>query len=102
MIGLLTSPHLNPHDDLLLVPAAAIAYRALRQRPGGGWIGIGLAAAPLVILLTNSISANDTGGPPIRVPVILMIVFVSVLAFALRPQSPGDVSIGTTFSTERS
>ena len=28
VIGLLTSAHLNPHDDLLLVPAAAIAYRA--------------------------------------------------------------------------
>ncbi len=48
VIGLLTSPHLNPHDDLLLVPAAAIGYRALRQRPDGGWIGIGLAASPFV------------------------------------------------------
>ena len=37
VIGLLTSPHLNPHDDLLLVPAAAIAYRGLRgSRTVGG------------------------------------------------------------------
>ena len=102
VIGLLTSPHLNPHDDLLLVPAAAIAYRALRLRANGGWIGIGLAASPFVILLTNSISANDTGGPPIRVPVVLMVAFVAVLAFALRPQAPGEVSIGTALTTERS
>ena len=102
VIGLLTSPHLNPHDDLLLVPAAAIAYRALRLRPNGGWIGIGLAASPFVILLTNSISANDIGGPPIRVPVVLMVAFVAVLAVALTPQSPNEVSIGTTLSTDRS
>ena len=72
VIGLLTSPHLNPHDDLLLVPAAAIAYRGLRQRADGGWIGLALALSPLVILLTNSISANDIEGPPVRIPVVLM------------------------------
>jgi hypothetical protein len=102
VIGLLTSPHLNPHDDLLLVPAAAIAYRALRTRPNGGWIGLGLAAAPFVVLLTNSVSANDVGGPPVRVPVILMTAFVIVLAASLRDQSPGVVSTGTTLSTEPS
>jgi glycosyl transferase family 87 len=106
LIGLLTSPHLNPHDDLLLVPAAAIAYRGLRLRPNGGWIGLALAASPLVILATNSISANAVEGPPVRVPVILMTAFAIVLAVAIRDgarhQSPGAVSTGTTFSTDPS
>ena len=106
VIGLLTSPHLNPHDDLLLVPAAAIAYRGLRERANGGWIGIALALSPLVILVTNSISANAVEGPPVRVPVVLMIAFAVVLALAIRDraggQSPGVVSTGTTLSTEPS
>lgn len=84
VIGLLTSPHLNPHDDLLLVPAAAIAYRGLRLRADAGWIGLALALSPLVILLTNSISANDIGGLPIRIPVVLMTAFAIVLALAIR------------------
>jgi alpha-1,2-mannosyltransferase len=84
VIGLLTSPHLNPHDDLLLVPAAAIAYRGLRLRADAGWIGLALALSPLVILLTNSISANDIGGLPIRIPVVLMTTFAIVLALAIR------------------
>jgi hypothetical protein len=84
VIGLLTSPHLNPHDDLLLVPAAAIAYRGLRQRPGGGWFGLALALSPIVILLTNSISANDIGGLPVRVPVVLMAAFIVLLLVGIR------------------
>lgn len=84
VLGLLTSPHLNPHDDLLLVPAAAIAYRGLRLRADGGWIGLTLALSPLVILLTNSISANDVGGSPVRIPVVLMTAFAIVLVLAIR------------------
>ena len=106
VIGLLTSPHLNPHDDLLLIPAAAIAFRGLRERPNGGWIGVALALSPLVILVTNSISANAVEGPPVRVPVVLMTAFAIVLALAIRDraggQSPGVVSTGTTLSTEPS
>ncbi len=90
VIGLLTSPHLNPHDDLLLVPAAAIAWRGLRLRADAGWIGIGVALSPLVILLTNSISANDVEGPPVRVPVVLMTVFAIILVLAIRGR-PGLV-----------
>ena len=104
VVGLLTSPHLNPHDDLLLVPAACIAYRALRSRPRGGWIGIALAAMPFVVLLTNSVSANDLTTLPIRIPVIVMALFALGLAMALlvRPsvQSPGVTSMGTTSSTD--
>ena len=102
VLGLLTSPHLNPHDDLLLVPAAAIAYRALRGMPDAGRAGLVLAIAPFVILVTNGVSANAVEGPPIRVPVIAMALFAVWLAVALGRQSPGVVSMGTRSSTEPS
>jgi hypothetical protein len=102
VLGLLTSPHLNPHDDLLLVPAAAIAYRALRGMPDAGRAGLVLAIAPFVILVANGVSANAVEGPPIRVPVIAMALFAVWLAVALGRQSPGVVSMGTRSSTEPS
>ncbi len=97
VLGLLTSAHLNPHDDLLLVPAGAIAYRALRGMPGASRAGLILAVAPFVILVTNGISANAVDGPPIRVPVLLMAAFAIWLAVALSrgmPQSPDAVPSG--------
>ena len=102
VLGLLTSAHLNPHDDLLLVPAAAIAYRALREMPNAGRAGVILAVAPFVILVANGVSANAVEGPPIRVPVIAMALFAVWLAVALGRQSPGVVSMGTRSSTEPS
>ena len=102
VLGLLTSAHLNPHDDLLLVPAAAIAYRALREMPNAGRAGVVLAVAPFVILVANGVSANAVEGPPIRVPVIAMALFAVWLAVALGRQSPGVVSMGTRSSTEPS
>jgi hypothetical protein len=99
VIGLLTSPHLNPHDDLLLVPAAAIAYRALREMPNAGRAGVVLAVAPFVILVANGVSANAVEGPPIRVPVILMTLFAVWLAVALARQSSG-VAAGSTSGSE--
>jgi hypothetical protein len=84
VLGLLLSPHLNPHDDLLLVPAGAIAYGALRDRPEGRWFGLALFAAPFVVLLTNPLSVTEPGGPLIRTPVVLMVVFAVALAVALR------------------
>jgi hypothetical protein len=84
VIGLLASPHVNPHDDLLLVPAGAIAYGALRARPGGRRIGMALFLAPFVVLVGNSLSANEVGGPPIRVPVLLMVAFAIWLLAADR------------------
>ncbi len=99
VIGLLTSPHLNPHDDLLLVPAAAIAYRALREMPNAGRAGVVLAVAPFVILVANGVSANAVEGPPIRVPVILMTLFAVWLAVALARQSSG-VAAGSPSGSE--
>ena len=84
VLGLLFSPHLNPHDGLILVPAAAIAYGALRSRSGGHWIGLALFASPFVVLLTNPLSVTEPGGPIVRTPVVLVAAFAVVLAVALR------------------
>lgn len=84
VLGLLFSPHLNPHDDLLLVPAGAIAYGAVRDQTWGRRLGLALFAAPFAVLLTNPLSVNEAGGGPIRVPVVLMVAFAVTLAVLLR------------------
>ncbi len=83
VLGMLLSPHLNPHDGLLLVPAGALAYGALREDRSGPAFGAMLFAAPFLVLLTNPIGANDVGGTPIRVPVVIMLVMVAWIAIAL-------------------
>ncbi len=83
VLGLLLSPHLNPHDDLLLVPAGAIAYGAVRDRAQGRMLGLALFAAPFVVLVSNPLSVNEVGGGPIRVPVVLMVAFIVALAVLL-------------------
>jgi Glycosyltransferase family 87 len=87
VLGLLFSPHLNPHDGLVLVPAAAIAYGALRTRREGGWLGLAMFASPFVILLSNPLSVTEPGGPLVRTPVLLMGAFAVVLAVTLRSSS---------------
>ncbi len=87
VLGLLFSPHLNPHDGLLLVPAAAIAYGALRTRSDGGWIGLALFASPFVVLLTNPLSVTEPGGPLVRTPVLLIATLAVLLAVTLRSAS---------------
>ena len=66
------------------MPIGALAYDAARRRPEGRWLGVILFLAPFIVLATNSLSANDAGGPPIRTPVLLMIGFVLWLAWWLR------------------
>ena len=83
VVGMLISPHLNPHDGLLLVPAGALAYGAIRKRPSGRAFGALLVAAPFLILLGNPISANDVNGTLIRVPVVIMVVMVGWIAISL-------------------
>ncbi len=89
VLGLLFSPHLNTHDDLLLVPAGAVAYDALRGRPYAPALGIALFAAPFIVLLTNPLSVNEVGGPPIRMPVLLMLALVATLMGILWRGQPG-------------
>ena len=97
VLGMLLSPHLNPHDGLLLIPAVAIAYGALRTRQDGRWLGLACFAASFVILLTNPLSVTEPGGPLVRTPVLLMGAFVVVLAVALRTatrSAPGARALG--------
>ena len=83
VVGMLISPHLNPHDGLLLVPAGALAYGAVRERSSGRAFGALLVAAPFLVLLGNPISANDVSGTLIRVPVVIMVVMVGWIAVSL-------------------
>jgi alpha-1,2-mannosyltransferase len=83
ILGMLLSPHLNPHDGLLLVPAGALAYGVIRSERSGPAFGVLLLAAPFLILLTNPISANDVYGTPVRVPVVIMLVMAGWIASAL-------------------
>ena len=87
VLGLLFSPHLNPHDGLLLVPAAAIAYGALRTRTDGRRLGLAFFAAPFVVLLTNPLSVTEPGGPLVRTPVLLIGAFAVLLVVTLRTAS---------------
>ncbi len=84
VLGLLFSPHLNPHDDLLLVPAGALAYGAVRGRAEAPALGLALFATPFLVLVLNGLSVNQVGGPLIRVPVVLMLGFAVALAWLLR------------------
>ena len=80
---MLTTPHLNPHDGLLLIPAAALAYDGTRGLALGRWVGAVAAAAPFLILLLNPLSVNEVGGPPIRVPVAAMLALLALVLAGL-------------------
>lgn len=90
VLGMLLSPHLNPQDGLLLVPAGALAYGVIREQPSGRAFGTLLFAAPFLVLLGNPLSANDVTGTPIRMPIVIMLVMVAwiSIALALTPSRP--------------
>lgn len=93
VLGMLLSPHLNPHDGMLLVPAGALAYGALRAERSGPAFGALLFAAPFLILVTNPLSANEVWGTLIRVPVVIMLVMVAWIAVALgRSPRPAEAA----------
>jgi hypothetical protein len=83
VLGMLLSPHLNPQDGLLLVPAGALAYGVIRSQPSGRAFGALLVASPFLILLTNPVSANDVYGTPVRVPVVIMLIVAGWIAITL-------------------
>lgn len=83
VLGMLLSPHLNPHDGLLLVPAAALAYGAVRTERFGPAFGALLLAAPFLILVTDPIGPNVVAGTPIRVAVVIMVVMAIWIAATL-------------------
>jgi hypothetical protein len=92
VITVLTSPHLNPHDDLLLVVAAIAAYAAWRKSPRAPLLALALGIAPAAILFTNGLSAGAPTTLPIRVPTLLALALGVVLAIAVRERR----GMGTT------
>jgi hypothetical protein len=92
LIGILTSPHLNPHDGLLLIPAIAVAYGSVRDLPIGRWIGMTAVASSFLVLLLNPLSVNEVGGPPVRVPVLAMGILLGMMLVALQASRRRSVS----------
>jgi hypothetical protein len=84
VIGLLTSPHLNPHDDLLVALAAILAYAAWRDRAGARWLAVAIGLAPVAILLVNGMDAAAPTTLPIRLPTVLTAALAVILAAGLR------------------
>jgi hypothetical protein len=91
-LGLLLSPHLNPHDDLLLIVPAVLAYAAWRGSLRAPLLAIAIGLAPAVIAFTNGVDAAAPTALPIRVPTLLIVGLVVVLVAALRRgNGVGDV-----------
>jgi hypothetical protein len=89
VIGLFASPHLNPHDDLLLVIAAVLAYAAWRDHQNGRWLAIVIGLAPAAILLVNGMDAAAPTTLPVRLPTVAIVALAVVLILALRRARPG-------------
>jgi hypothetical protein len=79
----LFAPHLNPHDDVVLILAAALAWAALRGTRVAAPLAIGVATAPALILLTNGLRADAPTDLPIRVPTLLLLLLTVVVATAM-------------------
>lgn len=88
VLGMLTSPHLNQQDGLLLALPAALGYRALRGGVWGRPYGYFVAACPALILFGDRLGTGSTDGLLVRVPVLTMIVLACWLALALRRVAP--------------
>ena len=84
VVGLLLSPHLNPHDDVIAVLALALGYGALRGSTLGRVLAVGALIAPGAILLVNGIAADAPTNLPIRLPTVLLVALAAILATGLR------------------
>jgi len=86
-VTLLVSPHLNPHDDALLIVAVPLAYGALRGSGLGKLVGVGAAAAPVLIAVVNGLGVTPETSLPVRLPTVLLALLVVALAAGLRTSS---------------
>jgi len=89
VIGLLLSPHLNPHDDVIAVLAIALGYGALRGTRIGRVLAAGALLAPIAILVVNGIAADAPTTLPIRLPTVLLIGLAAILMVGLRAHRDG-------------
>ena len=87
---MLLSPHLNPHDDLLLVVAAVLAYAAWRDHARAPALAIAIGLAPIVIALTNGVDAAAPTPLPVRVPTLLVLALAVLLVAGLRRGSDAE------------
>lgn len=100
LITLLVSPHLNPHDDVLLVVAAVLTYSAIRGRPESTAFALVASATPIAVLVTNGLAADAPTSLPVRVPTLVILALAIAAAswlhrgiapefrrFALQPKS---------------
>jgi hypothetical protein len=91
------APHFNPHDDVVLILAAALAWGALRTTSFRPVLAAGLWVAPFLILLTNGLRADAPTDLPIRVPTVLLLGLMALLVAALvrepwRTRMPGPAT----------
>jgi glycosyl transferase family 87 len=81
LIGLLASPHLYPHDSLMLVAPATLGYAyARRQRGAARWCGAFLLGCPPLFLAAEY---TIGGGLGVRLPVALMVALAIWMGKAL-------------------
>jgi hypothetical protein len=89
VIGLLLSPHLNPHDDVIAVLAIALGYGALRGTTIGRALAVGALLAPVAIVAVNGIAADAPTQLPIRLPTVLLVGLAAILAIGSRVRQGG-------------
>jgi hypothetical protein len=91
LLGLLFSPHLNPHDSFAVLIPAAICYGYLRQHRPTQQRAYALFAlsCPLLFLLGEFTIGDSLG---VRVPVLLMLVLAGWLIIVLATPTPAQAS----------
>jgi hypothetical protein len=92
LLGLLFSPHLNPHDSFALLIPAALCYGYLRQHRPAQQRAYALFAlsCPLLFLLGEFTIGGSLG---VRVPVLLMLVLTCWLIVVLATPAPAQASV---------
>jgi hypothetical protein len=101
LLGLLFSPHLYPHDGLMLIAPALLFYSYLRQRslPIAGYAALVLSC-PVVFLLSEFVFSASLGS---RIPILIMSALAVWMSKALVDEArPGKVSLGAAGRREQS
>jgi len=84
LLGLLFSPHLNPHDGLMLVAPALLFYIYLRRRNlARSRYAAVILSCPLLFLISEFTVGGSLG---VRVPVVVMVVLAVWMIKALRDE----------------
>jgi len=81
LLGLLFSPHLNPHDGLMYIAPAVLFYSYLRQRklPRRSFV-VWALTCPVIVLVSEFTIGASLG---IRAPVVMMTILMVWMCKAL-------------------